>query len=454
MVSFTLAEPGTLESDWAEALAGGSVAPLVLDWSRFDRLVVLAAHPDDESLAAGGLISQAHAHHVDIVLIVATRGQNSHPQSPTMTPDQLGDLRIQELRRALACLAHDAVLLEGGFVDGRLADSRSQLAAELNGLCSQDPARVLLVAPWSGDGHADHEVAGDVALQVAASTGCAVLEYPIWLWFWGTPSSGDVPWAALRSLELGVAERGSKALAMAEHRSQVEPLSPSAGDETLLPGHVLDYFRRPFEVFIDSAGRFLPPQRQGTSWVGKRFDLIHAQGAEPWKAPSSWYEQRKRALTLAALPHARFGSALEVGCSTGVLTAELAHRCDKLLGIDISAEAVNTALARTAALPGVRIAQLEVPASWPDEQFDLYVLSETGYYFSRDELSHLLHQMAHSALPGAVVVACHWRHPIDGWPLNGDAVHEALRNDARVTVLSSYAEADFRLDLFAFTDPS
>ncbi|WP_377973526.1 PIG-L deacetylase family protein [Arthrobacter ulcerisalmonis] len=222
-MSFTLAEPGTLESDWAEALAGGSVAPLVLDWSRFDRLVVLAAHPDDESLAAGGLISQAHAHHVDIVLIVATRGQNSHPQSPTMTPDQLGDLRIHELRRALACLAHDAVLLEGGFVDGRLADSRSQLAAELNGLCSQDPARVLLVAPWSGDGHTDHEVAGDVALQVAASTGCAVLEYPIWLWFWGTPSSGDVPWAALRSLELGETERGRKALAMAEHRSQVEP---------------------------------------------------------------------------------------------------------------------------------------------------------------------------------------------------------------------------------------
>lgn len=454
MVSFTLAEPGTLESDWEQALSGGSVAPLVLDWSRFDRLVVLAAHPDDESLAAGGLISQAHAHHVDIVLIVATRGQNSHPQSPTMTPAHLGEVRMAELRRALVRLAPNAVLLEGNCDDGRLADSRSHLQADLVAACSQDPARVLLVAPWSGDGHTDHEVAGDVALQVAASTGCAVLEYPIWLWFWGTPSSGDVPWAALRSLELGVAERGRKALAMAEHRSQVEPLSPAAGDETLLPGHVLDYFRRPFEVFIDSAGRFLPPQRKGTSWVGNRFDLIHAQGAEPWQAPSSWYEQRKRALTLAALPHPRFGSALEIGCSTGVLTAELAHRCEKLLGIDVSAEAVTTAQARTVALSGVRIAKLEVPTSWPDEQFDLYVLSETGYYFSRDELSHLLQRMADSALPGAVVVACHWRHPIDGWPLGGDDVHEALRNDARLTGLGCYLEDDFRLDLFAFTAPS
>ena len=37
------------------------------------------------------------------------------------------------------------------------------------------------------------------------------------------------------------------------------------------------------------------------------------------------YEREKYDLTLAALPEARYASALEVGCSIGVLTHDLAH---------------------------------------------------------------------------------------------------------------------------------
>jgi hypothetical protein len=55
----------------------------------------------------------------------------------------------------------------------------------------------------------------------------------------------------------------------------------------------------------------------------ERFATLSADGNDPWDT-GSWYERRKRALMLAALPQERYGTALEPGCGTGELTVELA----------------------------------------------------------------------------------------------------------------------------------
>ncbi len=48
--------------------------------------VVLAAHPDDESLGAGGFLAKLHAAGADIKVLLCTAGEASHPESPTTTP--------------------------------------------------------------------------------------------------------------------------------------------------------------------------------------------------------------------------------------------------------------------------------------------------------------------------------------------------------------------------------
>ena len=58
------------------------------------------------------------------------------------------------------------------------------------------------------------------------------------------------------------------------------------------------------------------------------FEGIYADGPDPWGFETSEYERRKYDLTLAALPRRRYARALEPGCSIGVLTADLARRCD------------------------------------------------------------------------------------------------------------------------------
>ena len=64
------------------------------------------------------------------------------------------------------------------------------------------------------------------------------------------------------------------------------------------------------------------------------FEDLYATNIDPWKFASSEYEREKYAQTLAALPEASYGRALEVGCSIGVLTYQLASRCQYLLAVD------------------------------------------------------------------------------------------------------------------------
>lgn len=172
------------------------------------------------------------------------------------------------------------------------------------------------------------------------------------------------------------------------------------------------------------------------------FDAMYAQDADPWGFTDRWYEERKYALTLAVLPRRRYRSALEVGCSVGVLTALLAGRCDVLTAQDPSAVALASSAARVPA--GVRLVRGAVPADWQPGSYDLIVLSEVAYYLDDRDLDRLLDLVARD-LTGHLV-ACHWRHPVVDYPQSGDAVHDRIA--ARFPRLSRLVEEDLLLEVF------
>jgi SAM-dependent methyltransferase len=180
---------------------------------------------------------------------------------------------------------------------------------------------------------------------------------------------------------------------------------------------------------------------------------MYAEAADPWGFASRWYEQRKYALTLAALPRERYRRGFELGCSIGVLTALLAHRCDALLACDIAPAAVAAASDRVAALPHVDVIQLAAPAAWPGGRFDLIVLSEVGYYLSRDDLELLVTRCIGCLEPGGSLIAVHWRHPVTDYPLRGDDVHAAIGNAPELHRLARHEESDLLLEVFE-TEPT
>ena len=156
---------------------------------------------------------------------------------------------------------------------------------------------------------------------------------------------------------------------------------------------------------------------------GSYFEALYSSSGDPWGFTDRWYEQRKRALTLALLPDARYGRAFEPGCSIGVLTRELAARCADLLASDVAPVAVSAARERCADLPHVRVEQGCLPEAWPPGRFDLVVLSEVLYYFALDQAQ----EIARSAMStGDTVVAVHWRHEVADYPISGDQAHAVL----------------------------
>ncbi|MCY0904518.1 bifunctional PIG-L family deacetylase/class I SAM-dependent methyltransferase [Arthrobacter sp. H14-L1] len=469
-MTFSHLDDGTAERLWRGSERLGATPELSLYLRRFSKLVLVSAHPDDETLAAAGLLQRAARHGLTIQLLLATDGEASHPESSTHTPGQLAAVRGAELDHAMGMLAPAAKIRRLGIPDGRIADSRELLKQAILAECAAapDPAgadapetgaeheaeraaehgQTLIVAPWRADGHTDHDAAGEAAAAAAAESGSTLLEYPVWLWHWGTPDSSRVPWSSMRRLTLAAADMAGKERAITCHYSQNSPLSDLPGDETLLCAEMISHFRRPYEIFIDAAGSMLPDGDERVQWAQAQFDAVHQDLAEPWSAPEAWYEERKRLLTVAALPAREYVSALEIGCSTGVLTRDLAQRCRRILAVDLSTEAVKTAARRNADLPGVKTMQLAVPGQWPQDSFDLIALSEVGYYLDRGTLLKTLDLMLGSLAPGGTVVACHWRHQITGWPLDGDAVHDFLRSDGRLKSQGIYTEEDFILEVF------
>ena len=149
------------------------------------------------------------------------------------------------------------------------------------------------------------------------------------------------------------------------------------------------------------------------------FDALYTADPDPWKFAASPYERSKYEITLDAMPKPRYRSALEVGCSIGVLTRSLASRCDTLIAIDAAQTALVEARRRCADLPGVRFEHMFVPEQWPDGAFELILLSEVIYYFSRNDVGQLAARVTNSLAKGGSVILVHWTGPTD-YPLSGD----------------------------------
>lgn len=136
-------------------------------------VLVVCAHPDDESFGLGGVIGALHDTGSTVSLLCFTHGEASTLGG---SPPNLGTLRSQELRRASAILGlHKFLLLD--HADGHLADvPLPQLTGEVIQMVERTGATTLLGFDPAGiTGHPDHRRATEAALSAAQSTGLPVL---------------------------------------------------------------------------------------------------------------------------------------------------------------------------------------------------------------------------------------------------------------------------------------
>lgn len=219
-------------------------------------ILVLAPHPDDETLGCGGLIAHAVATRQSIEVLVLTDGSMSHPNSAAFPAPRLRRVREAESRaaaRALGLAPERVHFL--GLPDTR-APHAGEAARRAAGAIAVHAARCgagSLFTTWRHDPHGDHKAASVLAGMAAVLTGARVFEYPVWGWTLPPRrllTAGDP--VGFR-LDIG-AHLPAKRRAIACHRSQLGQVIEDDPAGFTLSDEFVARFTGPYETFLRVGG--------------------------------------------------------------------------------------------------------------------------------------------------------------------------------------------------------
>ena len=352
-------------------------------------LIVMAPHPDDELLGAGGLMARAVAGARPIAVIVITDGSAS---DPLIAPD------IQRIRRRAETTAGLAKLLgmappllfldypDGSFLARDVPIGPGSTLATF--LAYLPDGRLLVTDP--ADGHLDHKAAFGLASRMVAQGLVDQLDVmPISQRIDGAfAAQGYVTHPLGNNAE-------AKAAALACHQSQIDTPSGFALLKTVLADFTAVEYTRLVHDRHCAESEAVPRGH---------FDAMFQKSSDPWGYDSVAYEADRFRRTIAALEGKHFNSALELGCANGALTAQLINCCTTLVAIDTAKAALDAARMRLDGHSGVDFRLGNLPDDLPEGRYDLIVLSDMLYYLGLQGVVRLMALLQTRAEPVCRIV--------------------------------------------------
>ena len=217
-------------------------------------IVVIAPHPDDESLGCGGLLAWAANHGRRIKVIFLTDGEGSHPGSTAIPPLLLAKIRIREGRLAATHLgvvnsSLEFMHLPDGSLPTMNEETATTVAEQLRTTIEQLAPCVVFVTA-STDPHGDHQRAYELAaIAVHDLVDCPLFAYPIWSWV--LPEGSELPEPCGHRVDIsGLREK--KADAIAAHASQHGQVVRDSEAPFVLPKLLLERLNSGYEIYLDA----------------------------------------------------------------------------------------------------------------------------------------------------------------------------------------------------------
>ena len=213
--------------------------------------LIIAPHPDDESLGTGSLLAGIVGAGGRAFVAFLTDGTGSHRDAPGWTAARIGSARAAEGRDALRRLgvSHPPLRLGWRDADPCPRDSRAfeQSVRSLVAWCRRRGVRSIAVT-WSGEPHCDHEAAADLAAAVAGRLHAGLYEYLVWGW---TIRDLDIRLRDRRAYAVDVAKaRPRQRRATACHRSQTGTRIGGASEAFRLPKAMIQLADRPRLILL------------------------------------------------------------------------------------------------------------------------------------------------------------------------------------------------------------
>lgn len=217
------------------------------------RWLVLAPHPDDETIGAGPLIAQLCHGGQSVAVAFLTDGAASHPGSASHPPALLKRMRRREAIAALRVLAGSKGGTAPIFLDWPdsapfAAGTPEFLAsvAAILAICRRDRTTALATT-WRGEPHCDHAAAFVVAEAVARASRGRVALYQYLVWGWAEAGMAD---GSRRLLLDARRSRRRRRAALARHRSQTQALIVDSLDAFRLSQPMIRFAGRPFDLIF------------------------------------------------------------------------------------------------------------------------------------------------------------------------------------------------------------
>ena len=213
--------------------------------------LVVAPHPDDETLGCGGAIALMRQLKIPVAVSIVSDGTQSHPNSVAYPYQALKSLRERESLAALAILGvnSDAVTF-WEMPDGCVHLHKSKAIASVrNYLNNLAPSVIFL--PWRDDPHPDHRASWQLFMAASdrLSNPPRIIEYPIW--DWDTQQRGQFA-DSVRAWRLDISSvLESKKQAIAQYRSQISNLIDDDPEGFRLKPEMLQNFLRPWEMYLE-----------------------------------------------------------------------------------------------------------------------------------------------------------------------------------------------------------
>lgn len=217
-----------------------------VSWVRYSRrvatprILLVFAHPDDETFMTGGVCRRYADAGADIALVTATRGDAGRMGEPALcTREELAQVREAELARATARLGISKVRVldyrDKHLVEAPAARIRDELVVSIR---RHRPHLVVTFDPNGLNDHPDHVAIARFTMDAVAAAADPRLPsevadaHPVQRLLWSAPIA---PWKVTESADLtqepGVdfvidttASRAAKAEALRCHRTQQVPI--------------------------------------------------------------------------------------------------------------------------------------------------------------------------------------------------------------------------------------
>jgi LmbE family N-acetylglucosaminyl deacetylase len=246
----------TMNSDKITSFESQIVEMKTVAVQDFGKSVVIAPHPDDETLGCGGTAALLMQMNIDVHFIFVSDGTLSHPNSQKYPSPRLRELREKEAIEAVKLLGgskEDVTFL--AMPDRWVPDEHSpyfEAAVRLfiNMIAHFDPETVFI--PWQNDPHPDHQASYQIVAETVArmEKKPRLLQYPIWLWEMGDVNDIEL----IQQMEMVCVDITSvlpvKLAALHAHQSQVSDLIDDDPEGFRLSPEVIAHFDHPREIFF------------------------------------------------------------------------------------------------------------------------------------------------------------------------------------------------------------